>query len=169
MSEKRANERRQIHAPFDRRCFDRRSGVFYYQRRIHLGDTQVMGGTVYYAQYWDFIGEAREEFLRFLLGANLATFMTSGIALVTVNCTGYYLQSLFAYDDIRVNVRVIKAGNIKLNLGFELINQKQEVCFRAEMQVAAMSGNKPEKWPDFLLKPLKQLEKSSASSLKMAV
>ncbi len=169
MTEKRQpRERRQHDVAFDRRNFDRRSGVFYYNRRLHLGDTQMMGGTVYYAQYWFLVGEAREEFLKFLLAEHFAAFMTSGIALVTANCSGTYLNPLFAFDDVRINVYVERVRNIKLDLVFDIVKENGTSAFKAEMQIAAVANGKPIKWPNVLMQPLLKLQKSGAKKLKAA-
>ena len=118
----RKTKRRMIHTKYNRRKFNRREQEFYYLRSIHLGDTQAMGGTVYYAQYWDLVGEAREEFLIYALGENRASFFSSGIALVTVDCKGKYLKPLNAYDKIKIVVKVQKLTRVKLYLTFEIVD-----------------------------------------------
>lgn len=156
MKERREDGRRKVSVRYDRRKFNRRGKVFYYERKIHLGDTQVMGGSVYYAQYWYLIGEAREEYLQFFLGNNFGKFMTSGVNLVTVDVEGKYKYPLFAYDEATVTVKTIKLTRAKFVLKMEIIKSNGEKSFSCLMTIAAFK-DKIIKLPDELFEPLSKL------------
>ena len=155
---KREKQRRQTHIDYNRRCFDRRGKTFYYQRSVHIGDTQFMGGTVYYAQYWDFVGEAREELLRYLLQDDLNRLLSEQIMLITATCKGEYKAPLFCYDPIRIDVKIKKVTKATIYLGFEVKKNKDTLSFLANMKLCLAQNNKIIKIPDFFYDVLKQYE-----------
>lgn len=121
--EKRTGERRKVKTDYKRRNFNRREGVFYYERRAYLTDTNLYGN-VYYAQYFDFIGEAREEFFKFLIGENYEAFMTLKLAMATVDASIKYKNEILLYDEIRIEVSIDEATRAKCYFDFKIFNAK---------------------------------------------
>ena len=115
-----------------------------------------MGGTVYYAQYWFFIGEAREEFLKYLLKENLSHLISSGVFLVTVDCSGKYIKSLNAYEEIKTEVKVSKISRLKVYLAFTILNEAEEKVFEAKMTIGLIEGEKPARLPDMITDPIER-------------
>ena len=70
---RRQNDRRLTEKFFVPRQFLRREKLFIYERRIYLSDTNSFQN-VYFAKYYEFLGEAREELLRYLMKENTPKF-----------------------------------------------------------------------------------------------
>lgn len=87
---------------------------FIYRTKARLGDVNVFG-TVYFARYFDWQGEAREEFFQLVPGHE--RLMTSGIILVTKNASIEYKQSVRLFDEV---VLEVTTDNVK-KLSFELV------------------------------------------------
>ena len=120
--EKRSSEdRRRVEIDFRRRKLNRRKREYLYQREIYLSDTNAYQN-VYFANFVYYLGEAREDFLDWMLGENKAGFMRSGVGLVTVDCSIKYLGSLYVFDIITVRLTVPKMTRTKLHFNFEIIN-----------------------------------------------
>lgn len=119
--EKRVSERRKTKTDYKRRNFNRREGIFYFERRAYLTDTNFFGN-VYYAQYFDFIGEAREEYLKFMLGENFEAFMALGLGMATVDASIVYKNEILLYDDIRIEMSVDEMSKAKIYFDFKIFN-----------------------------------------------
>lgn len=87
---------------------------FIYRTKARLGDVNVFG-TVYFARYFDWQGESREEFFQLVPGHE--RLMTSGLVLVTKNASIEYKQSIRLFDEIILEVTT---DNVK-KLSFELV------------------------------------------------
>lgn len=115
---------------------------FHYEHKIYLKDTNAFQN-VYFAHYFDFMGAAREEFLNHILGAQTADFMKSGISLITVDSSIKYRNSLYLYDEFKVEVTVPKISKFKIKLDFEFVNSKTGIIHaNSSMTIAAgMNGS----------------------------
>lgn len=114
------SDRRVGEVNYKRRNYDRRERAFLYHRTVHLSDTNAFG-SVYFARFFEFQGEAREEFLLFFLGADFPAFLEQGYNLVTVNAECKYGAPLYLYDDVLVKLQVSKLSRTKLHLKFEIV------------------------------------------------
>jgi len=87
---------------------------FIYKTKAYLKDINVFG-TTYFARYFDWQGEAREDFFQIVPGHE--KLMTSGIVLTTKNASIEYKQSVRLFDEVIIEVTT---DNVK-KLSFELI------------------------------------------------
>lgn len=90
------------------------SKKFIYKTKAYLGDVNLFG-TVYFARYFDWQGEAREDFFQLVPGHE--RLMTSGLVLVTKNASIEYKQSVRLFDEVILEVTT---NNVK-KLSFELV------------------------------------------------
>lgn len=139
------------------RRFKRRERAFLYERKIYLSDTNAFQN-VYFAQFFHFIGEAREDLLAYLLQEHLADVMTSGITLLTRDCSFKYRNSLFAYDQIIVEVSLTKLTAMSVGLSFKVQNAtKDQLAGEGSMTIACAMNNKLCKLPSVLYESLDKL------------
>lgn len=152
----RKNQRRKVHPYPKRRWWERRGKYFKYQRTIYLGDTNMMG-SVYYAQFWHILGEAREEYLRWFLAENLPVFLQSGLGLATLEVSGKYLLPLNLYDECEIRIQTVKLSKVRFKLLFS-VHVGTQKCFEATMGVAAIDTNsKPTRLPPYFYEALSKL------------
>lgn len=149
-------DRRSAHIDFKRRNFDRRSKVFKYERSIHLNDTNAFG-SVYFARFFDYQGEAREDFLKFLLGDRWKEFVACRYGLVTVSATCNYHAPLFLYDNLQVNIKVPTPTRTKVTMEFQLVRQNDMTQVATGQQVIGFtdSESKPIPVPDIIVDSFK--------------
>lgn len=110
---------------------------------------------MYFAKYWDFLGEAREEFLAYFMKGRLPELLQSGVNLVTASVSGKYLKPLFVYDDIRVNIRVTRLSKASFDLSFNIVNQHDDTVFTAKMEICTSNGKNLVKLPQLLYDSVK--------------
>lgn len=156
--ERRKTDRRNGYVDQRRRNFDRREKTFHYDREIYLGDTNMMQN-VYFANFFLFMGEARECFLKFLLGDSMETFFKEGYLLVTVDAAIKFLKSLFVFDMVRIKISVSKLTRTKIFLHFNFINLRDNVTVASgDMTIGVLSREgKPIIVPEPLSLPLSKL------------
>jgi acyl-CoA thioesterase FadM len=87
---------------------------FIYKTKAYLGDVNVFG-TAYFARYFAWQGEAREDFFQLVPGHE--RLMTLGLVLVTKSASIEYIQSVRLFDDVIIEVTT---DNVK-KLSFELV------------------------------------------------
>lgn len=87
---------------------------FIYNTKAYLGDVNVFG-TTYFARYFDWQGEAREDFFQLVPGHE--RLMTSGIILVTKKASIEYFKSVRLFDEVILEVTT---DNVR-KLSFELV------------------------------------------------
>ncbi|MGD8569651.1 MAG: thioesterase family protein [Gammaproteobacteria bacterium] len=117
---RQTNDRRRRTIDYTRRKFDRRSREFIYNRSIHLSDTNSFGN-VYYARFFDIFGEAREEFLLYILGDKFESFFQQDISIVTVEASCKYYSSLFLYNKVAVKLTVPVLKKMKFKMQFDVV------------------------------------------------
>lgn len=123
INEKRqTSDRRRSTIDLARRKFDRRGRKFIYSRGIHLSDTNSFGN-VYYARFFDIFGEAREEFLLYILGEEFGNFFQQDISIVTVEASCKYFSSLFLYDKVVVKLSVPVLKKMKFKMNFDVVRE----------------------------------------------
>jgi YbgC/YbaW family acyl-CoA thioester hydrolase len=125
------------------RQFDRRAKVFHFKRKIYLTDTNAFQN-VYFAQYFDFMGEAREELLKYILGENTSAFIETRIILLTLETSLKYKASSFLFDVIRVEVSLDKISKTKIYLNFRIYNITQKaVSCEGKMAIGTALNGRP--------------------------
>ncbi len=150
------------------RRFNRREKAFVYERKIYLSDTNAFQN-VYFAQFFHFLGEAREDLLAYLLGDQLGALMTSGITLLTRDCSFKYRNSLFAYDQIQVQVSLTKLTQMSVGLSFKIENlTRQQLAGEGSMTIACALGGKLCKLPSALYESADQLFNKGKAPSKVA-
>ncbi len=154
------SDRRQKSIDFRRRTMDRRGKKFFYDRTIYLTDTNAFGN-MYFAQYFDIIGEAREELLKYLLGDNLPAFFQTQINILTIDTAISYKKPFYLYDDIHIEVQAEKLKKLKVYLKFILYNKNtNKLHAEAKMTLGFMKDNKPIEVPELIGNGLKLFLKS---------
>lgn len=154
--EKRKEDRRKSSTDFKRRKLDRREKNFYYDRQAYLTDTNFFQN-VYFAQYFDFIGEAREDMFRHVIGEEFNSFMQSGISISTVETSIKYLKEIFLFDRFRIYVKIEKVQSYKLHMSFKFVkDETREKCAEANMVVCFTMNGKPIEIPDLLREKMKK-------------
>ena len=153
----RVEQRRKDNVSYKRRKYDRRTKTFQYERTIHLSDTNSFG-SVYFARFFEFQGEAREEFLYYFMGSDFGAFLALEIGIVTVEAKCKYNAPLFVYDDIVVNIQVSQLKRAKFKLTFCIKKRSNnEQSALAEQWIGFTNKNgAPIPIPDIVLKNLKQ-------------
>lgn len=120
--ERREGERRRIILDYNRRKYDRRSKTFSYERVPYLTDTNMFGN-VYFAQYFDFQGEAREEFFRYVMREDYGLFAQQGYGMATIDAYLKFKKELFVYEAVIIKVRLKKLKRMKALLEFVFIRK----------------------------------------------
>jgi len=153
----RVDQRRKNKISYKRRKYDRRAKKFQYQRTIHLSDTNTFG-SVYFARFFEFQGEAREEFLKYFMGNDFEAFLAKEIGIVTVEAKCKYNAPLFVYDDIVVNIQVPQLKRAKFKLTFTIKNQSDDKQYALGEQWIGFTNKEgiPIPIPDIIIKNLKQ-------------
>lgn len=149
--DKRKDERRgSSEKKFIPRRFNRREKTFLYERKIYLSDTNAFQN-VYFAQFFHFLGEAREDLLAYVLQERLGEIMSSGITLLTRDCSFKYRNSLYAYDEIVVEIRLTKLTAMSGGLSFKILNvTRNQLAGEGDMTIACAMNGKLCKLPTVL-------------------
>ena len=155
--DRRVSERRKTNISYKRRKYDRRNKTFKYHRTIHLSDTNMFG-SVYFARFFEFQGEAREEFLQYFMGQDLVPFMKERYGMVTVEANCQYKSPLYLYDDITVDIQVAVLKRAKFKLIFTIKNDSSNnIAAVAEQWIGFTSSNgTPISIPEIVLRNLKK-------------
>jgi len=157
MNELRKEDRRKRGKDFKLRQFDRRERTYFYLRKVFLTDTNAYTN-VYFAQYFDFMGEAREALLKFLLGPHVDAFLKTGVTLLTVQANLRFLSSSYLFDDLRIEIKPTRMSKMKVDLQF-IIRNETRACISAEgtMTIATAVNGKPIPIPELLIGTMKNL------------
>lgn len=156
MEKRKGTERREKKIDYKRRTLDRREKVFYYERQAYLTDTNFFQN-VYFAQYFDFIGEAREDLFKFLLGEDFNSFMQTGIGISTVDTSIKYIKELHLFDRFKIFITITKIQTFKVSMSFKFVkNDSNEKIAEAEMTVCFHLNGKPIPVPDVIKERVKQ-------------
>ena len=94
---------------------------FIFQKRVFLKDTNAEGN-VYFAHYFEWQGEAREDFFRENVPDHLQ-ILQSGTRLLTVNAWITFKHSAYLFDEILINVKTIQLKQTTLELIFTFTNK----------------------------------------------
>lgn len=156
MEKRNGNDRRKVNTDYRRRRWNRREGVYYYERTCYLTNTNHFQNC-YFAEYFDFIGEAREDFFFYLVGPMFKDLEEAGVELSTVKTGISYIGGLTLFDSFRINVRIIKVQRIKVELQFEFVKSDGSQVADASMVICFKQHGKPMPIPDFIKERLLEL------------
>jgi len=93
---------------------------FIFEKTVYLGDTNAEGN-VYFTKYFDWQGQAREEFYKRHFPINV---WQSGIKLITVEALMEYKHESFLFDEILIEIKIANVKNMSLDLMFIFTNKK---------------------------------------------
>lgn len=91
--------------------------LFEYRLAVGFGDTNVVGN-VYFANYFRWQGQCREEFLRLYAPRVLEDFR-SGCGMITQECSCVFHHETFAFDEIVMRMRLERLTWTAVTMGFE--------------------------------------------------
>jgi len=118
----RGSDRRQTVIDYERRQFNRRGREFLFRKTVYLTDTNATGNT-YFANYFDWQGMVREEFVRFIM-PDCQAFFESGIKLITLEASMKYYYESALFDDLLIKMRLGELKKTNVELLFQFFNQK---------------------------------------------
>jgi acyl-CoA thioesterase FadM len=97
------------------------------------------------------MGEAREDLLAYVLQEHLVEIMSSGITLLTRDCSFKFRNSLYAYDQIVVEIRLKKLTAMSGGLNFKILNvTRNQLAGEGDMTIACALNGKLCKLPSML-------------------
>jgi YbgC/YbaW family acyl-CoA thioester hydrolase len=106
---------------------------FTFPKRVFLKDTNAEGN-VYFAHFFEWQGEAREEFFRQHVPDH-AQLLQSGIQLITVNAWITFKRFAYLFEEILIDVKTAHLKKFSLELVFTFIH-------KATGKVVAEGGQK---------------------------
>ena len=116
------------------------------QIRVYYEDTDA-GGVVYHSQYLNFCERARSEL-----------FFTKGLSphkenefFVVKSLQADYIKSAKFADLLDIQTKVIEQKKASLVLSQIILNEKDEILFKMEVQVAYLKNRKPYRIPENIL------------------
>jgi len=95
---------------------------FVFRKRVYLKDVNIFGN-VYFSKYFEWQGEAREEFFRKLIGKEKA--LISNIKLVTLEASVRFIQEARLFDEIEIKIKVSGLTLTTVSLEFRYICRKR--------------------------------------------
>ena len=105
-------------ADFKKQSSDR---TFDFYKRAYLKDTNAEGN-VYFARYFEWQGEAREDFFRQAVPEHMAILQT-GTKLITVHSWLKYEHEVYLFDEIIIQIRTVSLKKLSMELSFTYINK----------------------------------------------
>lgn len=106
---------------------------FVFHKRVYLTDTNAEGN-VYFARYFDWQGQAREDFFRQAVPDHME-ILGSGTKLITVHAWLKYEHESHVFDEISIHIRTISLKKMSMELEFTYIND-------ATGKIIAIGGQK---------------------------
>jgi len=100
-----------------------------YKRRIYLKDVTLYGNT-YYANYFDFCGEAREALLFEVCGGDLNKL--GGIEIVTTHASLDFKAPTYPNDEIEIEIAVEKYTGKKLYVEFSIYCRREKIAIGSQ-------------------------------------
>jgi YbgC/YbaW family acyl-CoA thioester hydrolase len=132
---------------------------FIFEKTVYLGDTNMFGN-VYFARYFDWQGEAREDFLNKIIPNSLSIFR-SGVKFVTIEASVKYNNEALLFNEIAIKVRTDNIKITTLDLIFTYINKKSQKTLATGREKIGFvdSNNKVIPIPQVILDSLKKVLK----------
>ena len=115
--------------------------------RIYYHHTDC-GGVVYYANYLNFLEEARTEFFE-ARGLCIKTLAQEGVLFVVARQEIDYKLPAFYADTLNVNARLTGVSGVKIEFLSEIKNQKSQLISVAKTLLVCIDKNfKPQPIPE---------------------
>jgi len=106
------------------------------------------GGVVYYANYLDFMEEARTEFLEDR-GIYVKELLKAGVLFVVAHQEIDYKIPLVYGDTLDIKARLTAASRVKLEFEYDVKNQNGAAVFAAKTVIVCVGADlKPRPMPD---------------------
>lgn len=137
--------------------------------RVYYEDTDT-GGIVYYANYLKFCERCRTEFLR-QFGVSQEQMLKDGLGFVIRSIKGRYLNSARLDDLLTITCIPTKVKFASLSMYQEVINERNEVLFTFECDIAFLNlaKRKPELIPKDMLRELKNSQPLEPEKYRVAL
>lgn len=122
--------------------FTHQKKKFVFRKRVYLSDTNAQGN-VYFARFFEWQGEAREEYLRVAVPDHEHLFK-AGLRLLTVEAAAEYKGEARLYDDIEIVMSVpwIKRASFQLNFDIMKAQTNQSLAVGKQLITCANSEGK---------------------------
>lgn len=116
---------------------------FIFRRRVYLSDTNAQGN-VYFAKYFEWQGDAREEFFRSAVPIH-ESFFSAGYRLLTVEASLEYKGEAKLYDEVEITVTVgwIKRASAELRFVFSNAGTAKTIAVGKQIIASAGKDGKP--------------------------
>jgi YbgC/YbaW family acyl-CoA thioester hydrolase len=116
---------------------------FIFRRRVYLSDTNAQGN-VYFARFFDWQGDAREEFFRSAVPIH-DSFFSAGYRLLTVEASLEYKGEAKLYDEIEITVIVgwIRRASAELKFVFSNVSTGKIIAVGKQTIASADKDGKP--------------------------
>lgn len=138
---------------------------FIFKKTVYLSDTNAEGN-VYFSRYFEWQGQAREEFYK-QIDPN---FLTSGVKLITVEAKTKYLHEAVLFDELEIEITINKIRQSSIEMLFIYRNKKTGKIIATGSQVIAYASQKDNKLrpiPDEIKQKLEEfLEEGEELSTK---
>ena len=95
---------------------------FVFNKIVYLCDTNAEGN-VYFAKYFEWQGQAREEFVKINV-PTLLSILQSGIKLITYEAYASFKKETILYDEILIEIKTKNIKKLSLDLVFIYTNKK---------------------------------------------
>lgn len=129
---------------------------FTYRTMVFLGDTNAEGN-VYWTNYYKWFGQAREVFLASFV-PSIKDLLASGLLLVTVETSIKHFQSLFLFDQVRLDVMISDITRVSLRLKVDFYKEDTASLVAQGWQKIACTNpqGKIDNLPEEIVVPAKQ-------------
>lgn len=94
---------------------------FLFEKTVYLRDTNAEGN-VYFARYFDWQGEAREEFFRSAIPEH-QSLMEEGLRIITVEASMQYKLPSFLFDVIQIEITPCNVKRMTFDLDFKFFHK----------------------------------------------
>ena len=113
---------------------------FVFHKRVFLKDTNAEGN-VYFSHYFEWQGNAREEFFRQNVPDHMQ-ILQSGTRLITVNAWMIFKRSAYLFDEIVIDVKTAHLKQMTLGLLFTFVHKTTgEIIARGGQKLAFSDPN----------------------------
>lgn len=115
---------------------------FYEYKQVVGFEETNLTGNVYFTNYFQWQGRAREHFLRDH-APEILPQLEEGLVLVTLNCSCSFLDEVKAFDEVTVRMFLEDMHQNRITMRFEYWRDalKPVLVARGEQQIACMRRN----------------------------
>lgn len=110
---------------------------FIFEKTVYLSDTNAEGN-VYFAKFFEWQGQAREEFFKKIR----PNFLQEGIKLITVEAYSKYLHECRLFDEVEIIIKISQLRKASIKMNFTFINKKTKEKVAEGYQIIAYADIK---------------------------